>query len=175
MAGPSATDLRARMSDYRRCGLIESSHYTPETSARPKGRAFLLNRYRCRSLYVSPVLAFEQVREHDEEGQIQQYVDPDAMTRLPDRIGGVAEEADQIAYGGLVLFCRLGTCTLFHYQYITLFGEHGLACQGVANDLAVLFHRHRGTALDRLALQLGQYVRHTDVLEHRVVPAKGAR
>src|SRR5690554_2808830 len=95
------------------------------------------------------------------------------MAGFLDRVSRVAEEGNQVAHGGVVLVGGLGTGTLDHGQHVALLGQHGLAGQGVAHDLAVFLHRYRSAALDLLALQLGQYVRHTNVLEHGVVPAEG--
>src|SRR5690606_16079744 len=102
------------------CGLIESAHYTPETRTRPKGRVLLINGYRCRSLHIPPVLALEQVGEHEQERQVDQHVDTDAVTGFLDRIRRVAEEGDQVAHGGVVLFRSLGTGTLHHVEHIIL-------------------------------------------------------
>src|SRR5690606_32501533 len=138
----------------------------------PEG-AFSWSEDRQALLDVFPVLTLEQVGEDEEEGQIQQYVDTDAMAGFLDRVSRVAEEGNQVAHGGVVLVGGLGTGTLDHSQHVALLGQHGLAGQGVAHDLAVFLHRYRSAALDLLALQLGQHVRHAHVLEHGVVPAEG--
>src|SRR5690554_3545901 len=94
------------------------------------------------------------------------------MAGFLDRVSRVAEEGNQVAYGGVVLIGGLGTGTLDDSQHVALLGQHGLAGQGVTHYLAVFLHRYRRATLDLLALQLGQYVRHTNVLEHGVVPAE---
>src|SRR5690606_21945563 len=121
----------------RPCGTPSRFFQSYKCNTRPGGR--VCNRP-CGLVNVFPVLALEQVGEHEEEGQEQQDVDTDALVIQLVRVCRVGQEGDQILDGPVELLGSLLAGALFDHQLVTGFLGDRRAGQRVELLLAVTNH-----------------------------------
>src|SRR5690606_8070606 len=96
------------------------------------------------------VFAVQHEDEHEQEGQEKQYVGTNGLAVHQCRLAEVDEEVDQVGHHVIELFLVQHTGTV----------HVGQAGAGLVET-------------DLIALQVGQHVRHANVLEHRVVNSEG--